>query len=193
GSETGLAGLWNFEEASNPGRDVSLNSKNATLVRASPVFSAPVTSLVRASVAANVLSLDGTNSYVELPPRLFTDEVVTVEGWVKWRHPGIYSRFFEFDDAAMQIAVSARNRQSDLGFERYRVPGFDDRKFVDVPGILPMDQWCHIAVATGTNWSKLYFNGALVSTNEVAWNWKPSPLPELKNFLGRSVMKNAVN
>ncbi len=140
-----------------------------------------------------VLELDGTNSFVELPPKLFTNEIVTVEGWVKWREPGVYSRFFEFDDAAMQIAVSARAMRPDLGFERYRAPGFDDRKFVLVPGILPMGEWCHIAVTTGTNWSKVYFYGILVATNEVDWNWKPAIFPDLKNFLGRSGMKNAGN
>ena len=41
-----------------------------------------------------VLDLDGTNSWVELPPDLFTNDVITVEGWVKWREFGNYSRFF---------------------------------------------------------------------------------------------------
>ena len=44
--------------------------------------------------------------HVELPPRLFfTNQVVTVEGWVKWRELGVYSRFFQFADAALQIGV----------------------------------------------------------------------------------------
>src|SRR5207247_544456 len=39
------------------------------------------------------------------------------------------------------------------------------------------------------NWSKLYLNGLLVGTNEAPFDWTPDPLPPLKNFLGRSVMK----
>ena len=41
-------------------------------------------------VAPNrVLDLDGKDSYVELPANLFTNEVITVEGWVKWRELGL--------------------------------------------------------------------------------------------------------
>src|SRR5262249_36642759 len=37
GSETGLVGLWNFDDAANPGRDASPNGYHGTLIRAAPV------------------------------------------------------------------------------------------------------------------------------------------------------------
>ena len=43
------------------------------------------------AVAQNrVLELDGNGGYVELPPNLFTNQLVTIEGWMKWRELGVY-------------------------------------------------------------------------------------------------------
>jgi len=141
----------------------------------------------------SVLELDGTNSYVELPPRLFTNDVVTVEGWVKWRAFGTYSRFIDFADAPVQVALGNFLDTAGLWLQRFRAPEFDDLKVISVPDILCTNRWMHLAaVVTGTRGSKLYFNGTLIATNEFAANWKPNPVPPRKNFLGRSVMQGVV-
>jgi PAS domain S-box-containing protein len=148
-------------------------------------------SLVAAEGPASrhVLDLPGEGSYVELPARLFTNEVVTVEGWVKWRSLGLYSRFFQFADASLQIALMNVASSSTVRFERYRGPAFDDLKVADVPNMIRSGEWQHLAVVTGTNWSRLYVNGILIRTSEQSLNFRPNPLPPLQNFLGRSVMK----
>ena len=140
-----------------------------------------------------VLELDGNGSYVELPAKLFTNEVVTVEGWVKWREFGVYSRFFEFADASLQIALNNLASSASLQFQRFRAPTFADQTIILVPEVLSLNQWIHLAVVTGTNFSRLYVNGALLSTNEVPGGWQPGQLPPLKNLLGRSVMKGTPN
>jgi signal transduction histidine kinase/streptogramin lyase/DNA-binding NarL/FixJ family response regulator len=121
-----------------------------------------------------------------------------VEGWVKWREAGAYSRFFDFSDASLQINVHNRGIDdsgpvASVNVDHYRAPGFDDAKWIHVPNVLSTNQWIHLAAVAGTNFSKLYFNGALLSTNEVSIGWQPSPLPPLKNFLGRSVMQGILN
>ena len=141
------------------------------------------------AATSTVLDLDGDESYVELPPKLFTNQVVTVEGWVKWRAFGVYSRFFQFSDAALQIALMNEASSSTLQLERSRAPAFEDLKVIRVPNLLATNQWVHLAMVAGAGFSKLYFNGALLATNEMPHDWRPIPLPPLKNFLGRSVMK----
>jgi len=141
----------------------------------------------------HVLDLDGNGSYVELPANLFTNEVVTVEGWMKWREFGRYSRFFDFADASLQINLETPNAgrvQSD----HYRAPEFDDYRNIGVNNVLSTNRWVHLALVAGTNFSKLYVNGALRSTTlaRVAHD-KPNPLPPLKNLLGRSVTKDVPN
>jgi hypothetical protein len=142
---------------------------------------------------AKVLSLNGKDSYVELPPKLFTNEVVTVEGWVKWRELGIYSRFFQISDAALQLAVMNYGSTPDLTLEQSRAPDFTDLHTILVPEVLTTNQWFHVATVVGANFSRLYLNGELLSTNSVPLDWKPETLPTPKNFLGRSVMKGVRN
>ena len=48
----------------------------------------------------HVLSLDGDNSYVELPSNIFAHLTeATVEGRVKWQALRFWSRFFDFGEA----------------------------------------------------------------------------------------------
>ena len=153
-----------------------------------------VSSLDAQNTTGRVLDLDGTNGYVELPAKLFTNEVVTVEGWVKWRAFSLYSRFFEFSDAALMVGVLNTAESSELTVQRYRNSAFDDQQLEKAPpDYLVAGQWLHLAVVAGTNFSKLYVNGALVATESSRSLWKPPQLPVLKNFLGRSAVKEVLN
>src|SRR5215472_2027154 len=107
----------------------------------------------------HVLGLDGTNSWVELPLNLFTNQVLTVEGWVKWRAFGSYSRFFQFAAAAQHLTVANSSSSNTLRLERYNLPPFDDLRVVDLADALRLEQWEHIAVVTSTNGPRLYLNG----------------------------------
>jgi signal transduction histidine kinase/DNA-binding response OmpR family regulator/protocatechuate 3,4-dioxygenase beta subunit len=155
----------------------------------------PVSSLTAQPVAVNhVLDLDGTNSWVELPQNLFTNQIVTVEGWVKWRAFGSYSRFIEIASAAQHVAIlNSSSSFSTLRVERYNLPPFGDLRLEEAPEILRLGQWEHVALVASTNGSRTYLNGVLVASNEVPFNWKPDPLPPLKNLLGRSVYKDVPN
>ena len=138
----------------------------------------------------HVLDLDGSGSYVELPPKLFTNEVVTVEGWVKWREFGYMSRFFHFADAARNIDVINRDTTNTLWFEQFRQPPYGDLHTTSVPNVLQLGESYHIAVVAGTNEVRLYLNGFLVATNEEPSAWTPPTPPPLKNYLGRSVLRD---
>ena len=140
-----------------------------------------------------VLDLDGTNSFVELPTRLFTNEVVTVEGWVKWREYGTYARFFDFSDARLNILVQSYGAYRGLICVRGQGPTFDHSVFSWCAGVPACGTWCHVAVTASAAWSKLYVNGALVTTNEFPMNWRPKPPPPVRNLLGRSVMRDVPN
>ena len=76
------------------------------------------------SPSCKVLDLDGNESCVELPGHLFTNDVITVEGWVKWRSFGSYSRFFEFSDAALRVGVLNEVLAPDLTFQRVLTPEY---------------------------------------------------------------------
>jgi signal transduction histidine kinase/DNA-binding response OmpR family regulator/ligand-binding sensor domain-containing protein/protocatechuate 3,4-dioxygenase beta subunit len=145
------------------------------------------------SITNHVLDLEGTNSWVELPPNLFTNQLVTVEGWVKWRTFGSYSRFFQFASAAQHLTVENTASTSAVRAEHYNRPPFDDLQETEVPDALRLGEWEHIALVASTNEVRVYLNGVLVATNDTPANWKPDPLPPLKNLLGRSLLRDGSN
>ena len=156
------------------------------LVSSSPVRAQPAAS-------NHVLDLDGTNSWVELPPDLFTNQLVTVEGWVKWRAFGSYSRFFQLASAAQHLTIMNTSSNSTLRVERYNSPPFDDLRVAEVLDALRLGEWVHLALIASTNGSRLYLNGVLTVTAEVRNSFRPDPLPPLKNLLGRSLVKDSSN
>src|SRR5262245_61105910 len=75
--------------------------------------------LLKARAQNRVLELDGRDACVELPANLFTNEVVTIEGWVKCREVGSFRRFFEFADAALMVGVVSQYSDPDVSVQRY--------------------------------------------------------------------------
>src|SRR6266581_3199524 len=69
---------------------------------------AQVSPLLAQPAATNyVLSLGGTNGFLELPSGAFNDlEEVTIEGWVKWMDDREKRRFFDFGKEERAVAVT---------------------------------------------------------------------------------------
>src|SRR5213594_2199421 len=62
-----------------------------------------------------VLSLGGTNGFLELPSGAFNDlEEVTIEGWVKWMDDREWRRFFDFGKEGRAVTVTRRYTSPDI-------------------------------------------------------------------------------
>jgi len=120
----------------------------------------------------HVLDLDGMDSWVELPSDLFTNQVVTVEGWVKWREFAPYSRFFQFADSSLHIAVYNYQDTDELTGELYLSPPFDDLHTGGMPNAIRQGEWEHVAMVAGPDWARLYLNGMLIRSD-----WEPLGYP----------------
>jgi len=131
--------------------------------------------------ANRVLQLDGTNSYVELPPNIFDSLTqATVEGWVKWDRLRSTDRFFDFGDRNREMYVRPDGEQ--LNYMACAADGVRNR--IEVAGILHPNEWCHIAAVSGPGGAKLYFNGVLLGTN--GYTGSLSALKGQRNYLGKS-------
>ena len=140
-------------------------------------------SLVASPVTNRVLSLDGTNSYVELPDDAFTNlTTATIEGWVNWVSFNRGSRFFDFAVAGQTFSVQNRGRSPDLWLERDQADGSD---FVQLPGVLSTGRWTHVAAVVGPETLKLFLDGLQVTTNIVRSSGSFAGV-EKRNYLGRS-------
>ena len=141
----------------------------------------------------HVLNLPGEGSYVELPPNLFTNQVVTVEGWFKWDNAHEPGRLFYFFDSGLLIGLGNNVSRNEINFIRFESLSLESPDRSQAPGMLVGGEWVHIAVSVGADWSKIYHNGLLVSQPERRLTWAPASLPVSQNLLGRSGLKKDSN
>lgn len=145
---------------------------------------APAPFTTDGSLEERVLELDGSASFVELPPAAFTNLTeVTVEGWVKWQSFENFSRFFDFTLAGQSLNVHNRVTSPSLWFQTFR--GTEVRDVI-VPELLKLGQWTHIAAVLENSGSRLYVDGVLVSTNTEIRQNAVADRMEKRNYLGRS-------
>jgi signal transduction histidine kinase/CheY-like chemotaxis protein/ligand-binding sensor domain-containing protein/protocatechuate 3,4-dioxygenase beta subunit len=191
GAEPDLVALWPFDDPANPGRDVSPNGHHGKLVGNAQVVTAAPETTVAAWQQESVLSLDGDNSYVELPPNIFDGLTeATVEGWVKWREFRSNSRFFDFGTQGQLMAIHNFGVDGRIVFALCRS---NNSPLISIwnPDRCPANQWTHIAAVSGKGGMKLYVNGLLVVSNahtgSFAWIGETK-----RNFLGRSNLRESI-
>lgn len=146
-------------------------------------------------VENRVLELDGSGSYVELPPDIFRDlQEVTVEVWTKWARFNRYSRVFEFGAAQNSMSLFNHGTEADLRFNLYPTFMADSRTdrfnyVARASGVLRSNEWMHIATVAGPGGMKLYVNGEIValSTNAACL---ASIARTQTNLLGRGLTRN---
>ena len=112
-----------------------------------------------------VLELDGTNSFVELPPNIFNELTeATVEFWARWDRldgPG-WKRPFSYGGGP-QHDFSVATRGGGLWFVICDAQaGLQD---LFVPDVLWAKEWVHVAAVSGRGGMRLYLNGMLVGNN----------------------------
>ena len=104
------------------------------------------------------LILDGKDSFVELPDKLFENlNEATVEAWVKWEAFGNDARPWDFGGAGRHTYLTPGAapgrlllRLDGAGTERIRI---------ESAGKPALNEWVHVAMVTGTGGVNLYYNG----------------------------------
>ena len=140
-----------------------------------------------------VLSLGGTNGFLELPSGAFNDlEEVTIEGWVKWMDDRDFRRFFDFGREWRSIHVArndwmphVRLSISTAGVVTNENTGLIARE------LFHTNQWFHFAAVIARDRVQFYVNGALTASAP-----NRTPFNQLqrgeRNRLGRDNWKDSV-
>jgi len=135
----------------------------------------------------------GAESYVALPPNILNElKAATVEGWVKWDEIGLWSRFFDYGKANSDINITLRGASDDLQVELRPdgQPG-EPEQAIQVPGLVRVGEWFHIALVTGDKGTRLFVNGFLAGTNASTGGFAALGAGD-HNYLGRNVWKDDV-
>jgi signal transduction histidine kinase/CheY-like chemotaxis protein/ligand-binding sensor domain-containing protein len=130
----------------------------------------PMGSSLRAQSAVTnlVLDLDGTSSYVELPPHLLDGlREATIEGWVKWRRFDNWPRFFTLGKGENRIGLMAafNTNQIDLIADEQVAPNPWIGQNILAPAAMSAGQWVQVACVFKTNGTALFVNGKPFGTN----------------------------
>ena len=106
------------------------------------------------------LTLDGDGDYFELPQGSFDHlDIMTVEAWVQWESFRNMSRVFSIRLNNGFVNLYNRGRGSILRASQFR--GGESR-YIQLPGLLVVDQWLHLAVVSRPDSIKLILNGKMV-------------------------------
>src|SRR5438874_1992656 len=95
------------------------------------------------------------------------------------------SRFFDISLAGYSLSAMNRFTGSMVHVESFRG---DDLTALEVPEMLSLNRWTHIAATSGTNGLMLFVNGAVVATNVARGQFVSAGLQK-RNLLGRSNFK----
>jgi hypothetical protein len=112
----------------------------------------------------NVLYLDGNGAHTQLPAEMFHQFTgSTIEAWVKWEKIQSWSRVFDFGREGNALVVQSEKSSRTLNFAIYDRAG--KRHRIQAKNAIPVGQWFHLAVSSGSQGMALYINGELRGTD----------------------------
>ncbi len=163
GREPDLEGLWNFDTLEDGVvLDEGPHGYHGQLMGVGTLVEIPDLRKTDTTKSNYVLSLDGEEDHIELPPELFkgvTD--ATIEGWVSWSEFRRFSRVFEFGATTVNLSLGNVGTNADLKFQ-FQNNGVAPRETLQFPNVLTEDEWIHFAAVSSKNGMKLYQNGVLL-------------------------------
>lgn len=130
----------------------------------------------------SAVSLNGTNSFLQLPSTIANYDEITIATKVYWRGGGNWQRIFDFgnnEDEYMFLTPSNNANKMRFAIKN----GGAEQEFIT--NKLATNKWVHIALTIGQNEVTLYIDGEVaVSSNSISI--RPSDFKPIANYIGKS-------
>jgi autotransporter-associated beta strand protein len=132
--------------------------------------------------SGQAVTLDGTNSYLQLPPTVANSASFTFAAWVYWDGGNQWQRIFDFgNDTSHYLFLTP---SSDGGTLRFAINNGSGEQLIETTG-MTSGQWRHVAITLSGSTAKLYTNGVLAASSSSFTIVPANILPTL-NYLGKS-------
>ncbi len=134
--------------------------------------------------SGQAIALDGTNSYLQLPPNFTGSNAFTFAAWIYWNGGNAWQRIFDFGNGASQYFFLTPG--SGAGTLRFAITtnSYGSEQIIETSP-LPAGQWRHVAVTISGSSAKLYTNGVLAASSS-SFTLSPAAVKPTLNYLGKS-------
>ena len=139
-------------------------------------------SYVGGKVGSNALSLNGSNSFVQLPYNLANQQEITIATWIYWRGGGAWQRIFDFGNSQTEYMFLTPNNGS--GQLRFAIKNGGSEQQLNSSALVS-GKWNHVAVTLAEDAARMYLNGEQVSESN-AITISPIDFKPVLNYIGRS-------
>jgi hypothetical protein len=132
----------------------------------------------------NQLSLDGTGDYLQAPTNTwFSGGDFTLEGWVRPRSYGNWSRLIDFGNGGASDTIFLAYSDGTTGRPAVQIHG-SSMSSLTSPFAIPLNQWSHLAFVYSGTTGTLYINGQPVAS--ATGMARPNNVSRTRNYIGRS-------
>jgi hypothetical protein len=139
-------------------------------------------SYVTGKVGSNAISLNGTNTFIQLPATPVNQQSITISSWIYWKGGNNWQRIFDFgNDQNQYMFLSPKSGSGNL---RFAIKNGGSEQFLDAP-VLSTNTWVHVAITMGTAGVYMYVNGSLVAQS-TSITIRPVDFKPVLNYIGRS-------
>jgi len=130
------------------------------------------------------VSLDGSNTWLQLPALIAKSNGFTFAAWVYWRGGPIWQRIFDFGNDTVEYMFLTPN--SGAGTLRFAITtnGYGSEQKIEIGGF-SSNRWYHVVVTVSNNVVRLYTNGVLCSASST-FTITPANVKPTRNYIGKS-------
>ncbi len=155
-------------------RDTTVNLNHAS--------SSGTITYVAGKTGSNSVSLNGTNSFIQLSPVIANHDEITISTWVYLMGFTNWMRIFDFGNGQDQnMYLTPRSSNSQL---RFAIKNGGEEQSLNTT-TLPLVKWSHVAVTLGANGVAMYVNGVQVAQSN-AITIRPNDFKPVLNYIGKS-------
>lgn len=134
-------------------------------------------------IGSQAISLNGSNSFIQLPATVANQNELTIATWAYWNGSSSWQRIFDFgNDQTQYMFLTPRSGDGQL---RFGIKNGGAEQTLNGTTPMPYLKWTHVAITLSTTGARLYVNGIQIAESSTITSASFNLNPAL-NYIGRS-------